>query len=176
MMVEADNPFWDFSLAVYAREGVPAACLRLQDRQGVDVNMLLFCCWTAQSAAVRLEKDALAAIADRIAPWKAEIVEPLRAARRDLKPGFDGFSPAGCDALREKIKALELEAEKLQQDALFLAFQKMAETGDRMATTGERLEIARTNVDMYLSAYATRIDDAAREDMAYVIDRAFDAA
>lgn len=176
MTVEADNPFWDFSLTVYEREGVPAACLRLQDRQGVDVNMLLFCCWTAQSAAVGLEKAALARIVDRIAPWKAAVVERLRAARRDLKQGFDGFSPVGCDALRDKIKALELEAEKLQQDALFLAFQKMAWTGERMATIAERRELARTNVELYFSAYASPIDDAARQDMAYVIDRAFDAA
>jgi hypothetical protein len=36
-----DNPFWDFSLALYAKEGVADACLLLQDKLGYDVNLLL---------------------------------------------------------------------------------------------------------------------------------------
>ena len=31
-----------FALKVYASEGVPPACLLLQERAGVDVNLLLF--------------------------------------------------------------------------------------------------------------------------------------
>jgi len=37
------NPFWDFSLAVWGREAVKPACLALQARHGIDVNILLFC-------------------------------------------------------------------------------------------------------------------------------------
>lgn len=36
-----DHPFWDFSLEVYPREGVGAACLALQARHEIDVNVLL---------------------------------------------------------------------------------------------------------------------------------------
>ncbi len=36
---------WDFSVRTYRGEWVSAACLALQDERGVDVNMLLYCCW-----------------------------------------------------------------------------------------------------------------------------------
>jgi uncharacterized protein (TIGR02444 family) len=36
-----DHPFWDFSLQVHQCLGVPEACLELQTRHGLDVNMLL---------------------------------------------------------------------------------------------------------------------------------------
>src|SRR5471030_292758 len=39
------HPFWNFSLEIYAAEGVSGACLDLQERRGCDVNILLFCCW-----------------------------------------------------------------------------------------------------------------------------------
>ncbi|MFB3151067.1 MAG: TIGR02444 family protein, partial [Alphaproteobacteria bacterium] len=44
-----DNPCWDFALVVYRRDGVAEACLALQESQGVDVNVLLFCCWLGES-------------------------------------------------------------------------------------------------------------------------------
>jgi uncharacterized protein (TIGR02444 family) len=34
--------FWRFSLALYARPGVAAALLGLQDRAGRDVNLVLY--------------------------------------------------------------------------------------------------------------------------------------
>ena len=37
--------FWDFSLAVYGKPGFPQAAIALQDRHGLNVNMLLFCLW-----------------------------------------------------------------------------------------------------------------------------------
>ena len=45
------HPFWDFSLALYRKPGVAAACLRLQDGPGLDVNLLLYACWTAANGA-----------------------------------------------------------------------------------------------------------------------------
>ncbi len=44
----ARNPFWDFSLAVWGREAVEPACLALQERHGIDVNVLLFCGWAGR--------------------------------------------------------------------------------------------------------------------------------
>ena len=37
-----DNPFWQFSLDAYQRDGVQPACLSLQDDWGLDVNVLLY--------------------------------------------------------------------------------------------------------------------------------------
>ncbi|MGY8963505.1 MAG: DUF2390 domain-containing protein, partial [Rhodospirillales bacterium] len=41
------NPFWEFAISAYSRPGVEKAMLSLQDRMGVDINMVLFCVWLA---------------------------------------------------------------------------------------------------------------------------------
>lgn len=107
----SENPLWDFSLAVYARPGVPAACLDLQDRLGMDVNVLLFAAWAGLACGAGLSREALERIDSAVAPWRAEVVRPLRAVRRRVK---------GEDAdLYERLKAAELAAERTQQDRLF---------------------------------------------------------
>lgn len=40
-----DHPFGAFALALYARAPVMALCLQLQDRHGVDINLLLWAAW-----------------------------------------------------------------------------------------------------------------------------------
>ncbi|PWC47118.1 TIGR02444 family protein [Azospirillum sp. TSA6c] len=105
------NPFWDFSLAVYGRPGVPACCLSLQDRRGVDVNVLLFAAWAGLECGIRLSADELARIDGAVAGWREEVVRPLRALRRRVKTEDDAFY--------RRMKAAELEAERVQQDRLF---------------------------------------------------------
>ena len=43
------SEFWDFTIAHYGREGLSPAVIALQDRLGVDVNMLLLCCWAGST-------------------------------------------------------------------------------------------------------------------------------
>ncbi|CAO3417910.1 TIGR02444 family protein [Azospirillum argentinense] len=107
----SENPLWDFSLAVYGRPGVSAACLDLQDRLGQDVNLLLFAAWGGMACNADLPAGELARIDSAVAPWRDEVVRPLRAVRRRAK-GED-------DALYKRLKAVELEAERVQQDRLF---------------------------------------------------------
>lgn len=107
------NPFWDFSLAVYGRPGVPACCLALQDRRGVDVNVLLFAAWAGLDCGIRLSAGELVRIDGSVAGWRDEVVRPLRALRRRAK--------AEDDAFHRRMKAAELEAERVQQDRLFAA-------------------------------------------------------
>jgi hypothetical protein len=51
-------------------------------------------------------------------PWQAEIVRPLRAARRRLKGGFAGLSAAAVEAYRKRVNELEIAGEQLAQDAM----------------------------------------------------------
>jgi uncharacterized protein (TIGR02444 family) len=166
----SENPFWNFSLSVYGRDGVPDACLRLQDRLGVDVNVLLYCCWVAECGYAAMDEPALQRVLDLVAPWKAEIVAPLRAVRRAMKGKYDGFEPVRQETLRGTVKRIELDAERLQQDALFNAtdlpdFPKM----DSMSGA----ELAAMNVERYMKTLENAIDGGARDDIAYVIGAAF---
>ncbi len=113
------SDFWRFSLALYAQPAVPPACLRLQDGHGLDVNLLLFCLY-AGSRGRRLDAGELAALDARVAAWRAQVVQPLRAMRRWLKTA--DLDPALAPAeLRPRVQALELAAEHRQQLALAAA-------------------------------------------------------
>lgn len=129
------NPFWEFSLTIYRRDGVPALCLDLQDRRGADVNILLFAAWAGAACGVRLDAAALARLDTAVAPWREGVVRPLRAVRRRVKGEDDG--------LHARMKAIELEAERIEQDRLFaLSGLNPGTPGDRaMAFANLRLAL-----------------------------------
>ncbi len=77
-MAWPDNPFWDYASALYGRPQVEAACLELQRRHGLDVNLVLLCCWQA-SRGCALEPATLRRAKAAVASWQAEVVRPLRA-------------------------------------------------------------------------------------------------
>ncbi|TGY89266.1 TIGR02444 family protein [Marinicauda algicola] len=114
-MTPAPSRFWDFSVAVYGRPGVKPACLALQ-ADGLDVNVALWVAWT--SAQGRDPRPALGEAVRRSALWGAQVVTPLRAARDALRPAPGFVDPAAAGRLRETILKAELEAERLEQDAL----------------------------------------------------------
>lgn len=131
-----DNALWDFSLALYGRPGVAPACLALQDEGAADVNLVLYLLWCA---ATHRPLDAAAIeVADRrVAPWRSTVVEPLRAVRRALKDR--SFAEFGSETYRGRIKAVELEAERLVQDVLFRHAPAPGTPHDRAAAAADHL-------------------------------------
>jgi len=107
-----DTPLWEFSLAVYGRNGVAGECLGLQERLKLDVNLLLFAAYMGAVDGVRLEVADVAAANAFVADWQANVVRPLRQARRALK-GTD------AEALRAQVKTSELDAERIEQTTLW---------------------------------------------------------
>jgi uncharacterized protein (TIGR02444 family) len=109
--------FWNFSLQLFRKPGVGPACIALQDGLGLDVNLLLFCCWHGRENRVLSEADIRRAIA-AAEGWQRDVVQPLRAVRRRLKAGVAPVSAAECEALRRKVNDLELEGERIAQATL----------------------------------------------------------
>ena len=127
-MLELENPFWTFSLDVYARPGVAEECLALQTRYGIDVNVLLFCAWAGAVRRVALREPQVAALDARVAAWRQSIVLPLRSVRQGLKGMLElGQSVA---ALRKDVAAAELKAEQIEQAMLFGAAAAMLDDAD----------------------------------------------
>jgi uncharacterized protein (TIGR02444 family) len=124
------DAFWAFSLAFYARPGIAETCLALQDGDGLDVNLLLLCCWLGWSGQGRLDREDLTALDSGVAVWRGEIVERLRALRRVLKTMANPVAPV----LRQDIQRLELTAEREEQRLLLAALPAdRASPGDRFA-------------------------------------------
>jgi len=138
------SPFWHFSLGFYRAPEVASACIQMQDEAGVDVNLLFFLLWNA-SLQQRLSASDVEAIDRHVAGWRQSAVIPLRAVRRTLKSAPRLIEPAASEAFRTKVKGLELEAERLQQEALY-NFAQAASLG---APAASAEEAARANVAAY---------------------------
>jgi uncharacterized protein (TIGR02444 family) len=110
--LQPDNDFWRFSLKVYDQEGVANECLELQERHGVNVNVLLFCAWIG-TQGIALDRNGIEAAAQLVTHWDAMVVRPLRIARQKMKTDPD------MAIVRPRVKALELEAEQIEQAMLF---------------------------------------------------------
>lgn len=102
------SDLWSFSLGTYARPGVEAACLTLQST-GVNVCLLLCGLWLGQRG-VACNEQRLQQLRNVAEPWDADVVRPLRDLRRQWKVIVT--ADAELNALREQVKALELEAER----------------------------------------------------------------
>ena len=90
-----------------------AECLDLQDRHGIDVNLLLFCAYVGAIWQRRRARCAnVRAAANRVDDWHKHVVRVCVAARRALKPFATDPSTivASAAALRTGVKAAELEA------------------------------------------------------------------
>jgi|SRR6185295_5471847 len=112
-----DSAFWRFSLRFYALPDVASACIELQDKAGVDVNLMLFLLFLADNNRT-VSRGEVARLDERIAPWRDQVVGPLRDLRRRLKTGI-GDIPAGeSEGFRNMVKRIELEAERLEQSRL----------------------------------------------------------
>jgi uncharacterized protein (TIGR02444 family) len=117
--IEAEtSPFWRFSLHFYRHAGVSDACIALQDEQGVDVNLLLFLFWLADDGRL-LAADEVKKLDDAVRDWRNLTIVPIRDIRRKLKGARTIVDSAAQEVFRNKVKAVELDAERLQQAALF---------------------------------------------------------
>jgi uncharacterized protein (TIGR02444 family) len=112
------TPFWRFSLHFYRQAGVSDACIGLQDDCGVDVNLLLFLLWLAD-AGRQLTADEVKKLDDKVRDWRNLTVIPIRELRRKLKGARTLIGAGKQEAFRNKVKAIELDAERLQQEALY---------------------------------------------------------
>jgi uncharacterized protein (TIGR02444 family) len=102
---------WDWAVAAYARPGVEQALLDLQDRFGQCVPLLLTAAWAA-TAGRAFDEESLEAAADAARVYEGTLIGPLRAIRRTLKAPVPDLDDPARLAMREQIKAVELDAER----------------------------------------------------------------
>jgi uncharacterized protein (TIGR02444 family) len=135
------SPFWRFSVGLYGVAGVPDACIALQDQAAVDVNLLFFLLWTASQGRA-LDQAEVADLDRQVGAWRDLAVIPLRTLRRALKAPPAVIGADAAEEFRTRIKGIELEAERLQQEAMF----RLADAG-RPAASSE--SAARASIAAY---------------------------
>lgn len=111
-MLQLDGPHWQFSLQIYGHEGVPPACLHLQDAHGLDVNVLLLALYANLRDGRHVSAEDVASLDAAVREQREAVVRPLRDVRRLLKA-----QPFGPDSepLRTAVKKAELVAEQFEQ-------------------------------------------------------------
>jgi uncharacterized protein (TIGR02444 family) len=160
----SETPFWRFSLHFYRQAGVAEACIALQDECGVDVNLLLFLLWLAagrRQLSAGNVKDLDAAVRD----WRQLTIVPIRDVRRKLKGAATLVEANKQEAFRTKIKAIELEAERLQQEALY-SHSRSARLGSEAAPA----VAARANLAAYEAVLAVRFPKPALDRLGSAFD------
>lgn len=149
------SQLWDFASKLYSRDGVAEACLQLQDRRGLDVNMVLFCIWVAASGRGELSPDEMMKGIDAGRIWQSEVVTPLRHVRRYLKGSIAPADNRLGAELGRVITECELYSEHME-------VQVLSEIIDRPATGSfqiqERGREAALNLQTYMMHFIEDLD------------------
>ncbi|NVK55846.1 MAG: TIGR02444 family protein [Alteromonadaceae bacterium] len=121
MAALTNDAFWQHSLAVYSKPGVAEACLTLQDRYQVNVNLLLLLHW-CNVHQYCVDAALIERLKQRVAQTDPAI-QRHRQQRRAAK-GTDNY---------EALKAAELALEAEQQSALVA---ELNQSSDAQAEAG----------------------------------------
>jgi uncharacterized protein (TIGR02444 family) len=105
------SDLWTWAVAAYDAPGVAEACLSLQDHNEQNVPLLLWAAWVALTGR-RPDEETIEAACDAARAYDTVVVAPLRAVRRTLKAPIPDVDNDHREALRQQVKALELDAER----------------------------------------------------------------
>ena len=112
-----ENKLWSFALTIYQRDAVAPACLDLQEHCKIDVPLML-CAVFACLQGKAISDEDLTQLHNLASPWQSDIVQSLRRIRTQLKTGPKPAPNAVTEDLRNKVKAAELAAEKIQLEMM----------------------------------------------------------
>ena len=109
---------WEYACSVYRQDGVEQSCLDLQDHHQINIPLLLFLCWAGHYHGV-LAPDKCLNIHRMAQLWQSTCVKPLRTIRSTMKTtDINPITESTWLAVRKRIKAVELEAERALLETL----------------------------------------------------------
>ena len=160
------SELWDFTISVYGREGVSGACIALQDRRGLDVDLLLMCCWLGASGRGRTDAAELDRAWNAVSAWQAEVVATLRAVRRRIKEGFPGAPEAAAATVGKAVLKQEIEGEHVTQ---IMLEQTIDRPGNDGVAPARQAADAAANLALYVKGQSISPDDRDRADLATIL-------
>ena len=147
--------FKQFALELYGSEGVAAACLYLQNRHMLDINVVLFAAFIGARRRQTLTTSCLDAARSRVDAWHREVVRPLRAVRQRLKTGPAPAPNEITTRLRGKLQQLEIDAELIELDQL----AALILLGGADPVPGSPTGCARAAIEAVVRTYSTSESD-----------------
>jgi uncharacterized protein (TIGR02444 family) len=148
-----------FALALYASKGVADACLHLQNRHDLDVNLVLFAAFVGAQRRQWLTTSSLEAARARVDAWHREVVRPLRAVRQRLKTGPAPAPNEITADLRRRLQQVEIDAELIELDQLGV----LIPTLEPMPASESVTECASAAIESVIKTYThTALDDQDR--------------
>ena len=169
----APHPFWSFSLETYGRPEIGSACLKLQEKLGVDVNLLLLCVWWSAQPRPDLDRETFGNIVERADAWHREVVLVMRAARRACKAGAASLTADEAKGLHRHVLASEIECEHGEQ--LIIARTAEELTAGRAPREDGRLAALHSNLRHYFTLAGIRPDRDDLEELERVTGCSFTA-
>lgn len=154
------DPFKRFALGLYGSNGVANACLYLQNRHDLDVNVVLFAGFVGAVRRQTLTTPGVDAAQRRVDAWHREVVRPLRGVRQRLKTGP---APAPNDVtarLRRQLQQVEIDTELIELDQLGALIPAL----EPMPASGSATECAAAAIETVIKTYThTALDDRDRQ-------------
>lgn len=113
LSIRLNTSLWTFTVSLYQQPGVEEECLLLQDRFGVNANLLFLSLYTGSEFGVILTGSDIDAAECAIADWNSQVVKVLRGLRQLLKRS-KGLHAQEIESLRTQIKEAELASERIE--------------------------------------------------------------
>jgi len=109
------HSFADFSTRVYRQPGVADACLFIQERYGLNVNLVLFCIWVADRGGGALTAGQVDTAMRRVIDWEERVIAPLRAIRQTCRSEALGVPEFLLQMFAPQIEMAELGAAQVER-------------------------------------------------------------
>ena len=152
--------FKRFALTLYGSEGVAEACLHLQNRHDLNVNLVLLAAFVGAERRQRLTTSSLEAARARVDAWHREVVRPLRAVRQRLKTGPAPAPNEITADLRRRLQQVEIDAEVIELDQLGALIPVL----EPMPASGSAAECAAAAIETVVTTHThTALDDRDRQ-------------
>jgi uncharacterized protein (TIGR02444 family) len=135
----------------YEQSSVQEACIELQSRYGVDMEILFFCLQVGASGGGKMTRGNLLQAMEAVSGWQEDIVRPLRMARNCLESSYNNFPEEKTKAIQNNLTQAKLDAEKSEQLqlAMVIPFEQNPHLPEE-----KRAEDAIANIFLYLTEFA----------------------
>ncbi len=152
-----ETAFFNMSRELYRLAEIERECLFLQDRYGLNVNVLLFCLWHGRQGRDVLVTAFFEEVMSALEQWHETVVLPIRRARRQIKTvDTPWIAPDERDEIRRGVLNAEIAAEVGEQKILIRVFDAKRHAS-ASSTSADRRSVSQANLLAY--AQARQLDD-----------------